>query len=87
MPKAEQPLDTVLLVALEILAEPNATITEDVLRNALRLINNCCQDDGEWAGLSISIVSSDTDRWKSPNRPGPERRLPYDVSRISASRT
>jgi hypothetical protein len=54
MLKAEQPLDTVLLVALEILAGPNVTITEDVLRNALRLINNCCQDDGEWAHLFLS---------------------------------
>ena len=85
MPKAEQPPDTVLLVALGILAGPNVTITEDVLRNALRLINNCCQDDGEWADLFVSVVSSDTDRWKSPNRPGPERRLLHDESRISAS--
>jgi len=54
MLKAEQPLDTVLLVALGILAGPNVTITEDVLRNALRLINNCCQDDGEWADLFLS---------------------------------
>jgi hypothetical protein len=85
MPKAEQPLDTVLLVALGILAGPNVTITEDVLRNALRLINNCCQDDGEWADLFVSVVRSDTDRWKSPDRPGPERRLQHDGSRISAS--
>jgi hypothetical protein len=85
MPKAEQPPDTVLLVALGILTGPNATIAEDVLRNALRLINNCCQDDGEWAGLFISVVSSDADRWKLPNRPRPEWRLLHDESRISAS--
>jgi hypothetical protein len=85
MPKADQPLDTVLLVALGILAGPNVTITEDILRNALRLINNCCQDDGEWADLFISVVSSDIDRWKPSNRPGPERRLLHDGSRVSAS--
>jgi hypothetical protein len=85
MPKAEQPLDTVLLVALEILTGPNVTITEDVLRSALRLINNCCQDDGEWADLFISVVGSDADRWELPNRPRPERRLLHDGSRISAS--
>jgi hypothetical protein len=85
MPKAEQPLDTMLLVALGILVGPSVTITEGVLRNALRLINNCCQDDGGWADLSISVVSSDTDRWKSPNRPGPERCLLHDESRTSAS--
>ena len=85
MPKAEQPLDTVLLVALEILARPNATITEDVLRDALRLINNCCQDDGEGPTYLFLSVSSDKDRWKSPNRPGPERRLLHDESRISTS--
>jgi hypothetical protein len=48
MPKAEQPPDSILLVALDTLAGTNVSTTDDILRNALRLINNCCQADGEW---------------------------------------
>lgn len=53
MLKAEQPEDSVLLVALSGLSGTIVPSTADVPRNALRLINNCCQDDGEWSDRVI----------------------------------
>jgi hypothetical protein len=61
MPKAEQPPDSILLVALRILAGTNVPTTEDVLRNALRLINNCCQGDGELDRLARSYFLTQLD--------------------------
>lgn len=46
MPRPEQPPDSILLVALDVLAGKIGLTSEDVLRDALRLVNNCCQDDG-----------------------------------------
>ena len=45
--RPEQPPDSILLVALDVLRGTNGPTSEDNLRNALRLVNNCCQDDDE----------------------------------------
>lgn len=57
MPNVEQPEDSILLVALGVIAGTTITSVEDILRDALRLINNCCQDESELGHLLV--VSSD----------------------------
>lgn len=55
MPNEEQPEDSILLVALGVICGTTITGVEDVLRDALRLINNCCQDEGELGRLLVRI--------------------------------
>jgi hypothetical protein len=55
MPKLEQPEDSILLIALGVIAGTTMASMEDVLRDALRLINNCCQDEGELGRLFVRI--------------------------------
>ena len=65
MPKAEQPPDTILFVAIGVLAGIDLPKTEGVLRNALRLVNNCCQGDGKsdrWQGWFVFLIQLDGNR-------------------------
>jgi hypothetical protein len=54
MVKSEQPPDSVLLVALGVVGVKSVSTPDDVLRNAIRLVNNCCQEDGELAPSDLS---------------------------------
>ena len=67
MTRPEQPPDSILLVTLDVLAGVIELRHEDVLRDALRLVNNCCQDDGRSYRVVVWCLLT-LDRWEPADR-------------------